>query len=621
MKVRFFQRLNTRLLLPVFIILIVYIAGGFGLYYSGLLNSFKDFHRQYLISISTEKKLIIDSWFEYRKKDLNRIANFDIVRNNAALAAKAPDDIPPRMKKAVDDAMLNLSLFLEDYASDIGYSLLAVLSPDGKVLADSIQDIEGEDWPAIEFFKKKQDMDTAGFIGFHRIEIRGEYFYIAGFAAPVINEHGDAIAFIYTASNISEIVSLLKTNDTAYKSKKIKIIDGAGNVLLAEEGVPSKKIRYNIELSENVFGYKDGLFFYTTELDAVPLHIISTLDGSEVRLPFTVILIAYIAFAGIIIISAIIQRTFFSRSVLKPTAKLAKATQSAAIGNMSFDTGKGYTGEMHLLKRSFEEMLEGIKQREHAIRESVKTAERSTVKAKIFAGIYDEIKTPLSILIDGLYKARAEICNKKEQKSKRAEEQKFGSKEISNFLNFLNGAICSAKSIQLLIDNLIEYVWLVEGKITVHPEEFNLCKLFEELQDVAREMTGSKEIEVIMDCHDLFSGRPVNTDRYRLKQILTNLMDISTKSIDTGTVTVIASLIALNSIDYAEISVAGIGECAGEWINTKKCEYEYVQGCAGFMVSKRLTGMLGGKLTDESSEGRGIVFTLTIPIKTVTSNK
>jgi signal transduction histidine kinase len=380
-------------------------------------------------------------------------------------------------------------------------------------------------------------------------------------------------------------------------------------VLLAEEGVPSKKIRYNIELSENVFGYKDGLFFYTTELDAEPLHIISTLDGSEVKAPFTALFIAYIAFAGIIIISAIIQRTFFSRSVLKPTAKLAKAAKSAAIGNMPVDIGKGYAGEMQALKRSFEEMLEGIKQREHAIRESVKTAERSAVKPKIFAGIYDEIKTPLSILIDGLYKARADI------RVYSMEERKIGRTE------FLDNAICSAKSIQLLIDNLIDYIRLVEGKITVNPEEFNLCKLFEELQDVAREMTGSKEIEVIMDCHDLFSGRPVNIDRFRLKQILTNLTDISIKSIDTGTVTVMASLITVNSVDYAEISVAGIGECAGEWINTKKCEYEYVQGCAGFMVSKRLTGMLGGKLTDESSEGRGIVFTLTIPIKAVTNNE
>lgn len=595
MKIRFLQSLNTRLSLPVFMLLIIYIAGGFGLYVSGLLDNFKDFHKQHLINISTKKKLAIDSWLKYHTKDINKIANLNIVRNNAALLAGVSDDISPRMKKAIDNARASLSLLFEDYASDRGYLMLAMLSPDGKALLGSIGDITGEDWSEADFFR--QNLDRVSFTGFHQTEIRGQYIYSAGFLAPVLNEQGDTIAVIYAALDIGEAVNFLKIEDGVYKSKKINIIDGGGNVLLTKEGVPPMRLRYNIaEFSKNVFGYKDGLFFYTIGLEAAPLYIISTLDGSEVKLPFTVVLIAYIAFAGIIILLAVVQRSYFSRSVLRPVNKLAKALKSAAIGNVPVDTKKGYTGEMLALKISFEDMLNGVKQREYAIRENAKTAERSAVKAKIFTEIHDEIKTPLSTVVDALNKARAEIYDKKEMQ------------------NFLSDTICRVKSIQLLVDNLIEHVRLENGKIFAKSEELNLCQLFKELWDEAKEMTGSKEIEVIIDCHDLFSGRPVNTDRYRLKQILTNLMDISIKSIDTGAVTAMASLITVNSVDYAEISIAGTGECAGELVDTKKYEYEYVQGCPGMAVSKRLTDILGGSLTAESSEGRGVVFTLIIPI-------
>ncbi len=609
MKIRFFQRLNTRLSLPFFMLLIFYIAGGFGLYGSGILDHFKDFHKQHLINVSTEKKLVIDSWLKYHKKDINKITNLNIVRNSAALLAGAADDISPRMKKAVDNARASLSLLFEDYASDRGYLLLAILSPDGKALLGSVSDITGEDWSEFDFFR--QNIDRASFAGFHRTEIKGQYIYIAGFLAPVLNEHGDTIAIIYAALDIGEVVNFLKTEDRVYKSKKINIIDGGGSVLLTEEGVPPRKFRYNIEFGKNVFGYKDGLFFYTIGLEAAPLYIISTLDGSEVKTPFTVVLIAYIAFAGIIILLAVIQRSYFSRSVLRPVDKLVKALKYAAIGNMPVDTKKGYTGEMLALKISFEDMLKGVKQREYAIRENTKTAERSAIKAKIFTEIHDEIKTPLSTVVDKLNKARAEIY-----------AEIYDKKEMQNFLN---DTIYRIKSIQLLVDNLIEYVRLEDGKIFAKSEEFNLCQLFKELEDEAKEMTGSKEIEVIIDCHDLFSGRPVNTDRYRLKQILTNLMDISIKSIDAGAVTVMASLITVNSVDYAEISVAGTGagdrtdnrEYAGELVDTQKC----AQSCPGMTVSKRLADILGGNLTAEGSEGRGIVFTLTIPIKTVTSNE
>jgi len=598
MKIRFFQRLNTKLSFPVFMLLIIYIAGGFGLYGSGIIDSFKDFHKQHLISISTEKKLVIDSWLKYHKKDINKITNLNIVRDNAALLAGAADNISPRMKKAVDNARASLSLLFEDYALDRGYLLLAILSPDGRVLSGSISDITGEDWSQLEFFRK--NLDRASFTGFHQTEIKGQYIYSAGFLAPVFNEHGNTIAVIYAASDISELVSFLKTEDKVYKSKKINIIDGNGNVLLTKEGVPPTRLRYNIgEFSKNVFGYKDGLFFYTIGLEAAPLYIISTLDGSEVKAPFTVALIAYIAFAGIIILLAVIQRSYFSRSVLRPVDKIIRAFKSAAIGNMPVDTKTGYTGEMLALKISFEDMLEGIKQREHAIRENAKTAERSAIKAKIFTEIHDEIKTPLSDVADKLNKARAEIY-----------AEIYDKKEMQNFLN---DTIYRAKSIQLLVDNLIEYVRLEDGKIFAKSEEFNLCQLFKELEDEAKDMTGSREIEVVMDCHDLLSNSHIYADKHRLKQILINLMDISVKSIATGTLTAMASLITANSVDYAEISVAS----TGEYIDTEKCEDKYIQGCASMAVSKRLASILGGSLTIEGSEGRGMVFTLTVPIKTV----
>jgi signal transduction histidine kinase len=176
----------------------------------------------------------------------------------------------------------------------------------------------------------------------------------------------------------------------------------------------------------------------------------------------------------------------------------------------------------------------------------------------------------------------------------------------------------NSKSLLQIIDDLVDLSRLEQGKITISPEEFNICDLLKEVEESAKNLIGTKEIELIVDCQDVFTNKHVYTDRQRLKQILAHLLNNAIKSTDVGTVTVLSSHVIKESVEYLEVSVADTG--AGIKPETLEQIFEEFSDFATslrLVISKKLTEALGGKIEVESEPGKGSVFTVTIPIKAI----
>lgn len=605
MKVRFFQRLNTRLsLFPLFIILIVFIAGGIGFYIFGYSHFLKDFHKLYLINLSSDKKLIIDSWFQYYKTDLEDFSRLGRFRDSAAILMKDTQKLQKgrKAREAFNEAQLNISGLFEEKATSKKYNALCLLSMDGKVVSSSRNDLVGADWSDRTFFKEiAPGLKSTTVAGFSADIDSGNSI---DFITPVFDVHDNMTAMLYSSSKVDDLIGFLKIKNGLYKSEKIDMIDRDGNIVLTGEGAYAKKIRYNIpEDSQNIVQYKDGIFFYVADLEQAPFRLIATVKKSEVARPFTMLLIMYLSFAGIVILLFVIQNAYLAkRLITKPVSKLINAVKSVAAGDLSVDIGKDYKGEFLELKKSFESMIEELRERESNLRENIRTKEQSRLRSMAFGKMSQELRNSLNTIVHGT-----------------GAILETGTDISLDNRRILEEILSNGKSLLQLMNDLLDLSRLEEGKLAILQEEFNMCGLLKEIEDAARNVIGIKEIELIVDCQDVFLDKPVYTDRQRLKQILINLVTNAIRSTEVGTVTVLCSDVIRNNVEYIEVSVADTG--AGiepEMMEMIFEEFSNYQTSFGLFISKKLTDALGGRIDVESAPGKGSVFTVTIPIKAIT---
>jgi len=151
----------------------------------------------------------------------------------------------------------------------------------------------------------------------------------------------------------------------------------------------------------------------------------------------------------------------------------------------------------------------------------------------------------------------------------------------------------------------------------LHKENFNLTMVLEDVLSSIRPLSDKKSIPLEGDFNGL--GDHFN-DQTRLKQILLNLMSNAVKFTDEGVVTLSAQ------IDETSLQIAvtdsGIGmnqeQCASlfqDFVQVDSSSVRKHQGTGlGLAISRKFARMMGGDIFVTSEEGKGSVFTLSIPL-------
>ncbi|MCL4456865.1 MAG: HAMP domain-containing histidine kinase [Nitrospirae bacterium] len=601
MKVKFFQRVNTRIsLLPMSILLVILIAGGIGFYFFGYARSLQDFHKGYFITLASEKKTAFDSWFAYHKSDLDGLSSLGILKDNASILAGAQPGVKLKRKMAeqINHSQALISKLLEDKTLSGRYKMLSVISKDGRVISSSRQDILNADWSGRDFFKQKTvDLKSPVVIGFYGAD--GADYGIE-MLSPVF-AGSEQIAFIHAVLPVKELAGFLKTEKSFYRTGKIDVTDTDGNLLLVKDGAPQRKIRYNIPKGgHDISGYRDDIFFYAVDLEQAPLRLVGTADKSDVTRPFNILLIGYCSLVGAVLLMTIIQNSYLAQRIItKPIYRLTNAVKSFSFGDLNVDMGKGYKGELTELKKSIEDMFEDIKAREESLRENIRGREKTRLKSMFFSKMSREFREPLNNII-GKVKS---VLDGETDPSRKA---------------IIDDIIGAAQNTLRMMDDLIELSRLEEGTFSMSPEKFNMCEMVKEVEDAARNLIGSKEIELIADCQDVLADKAVYADRHRVKQILENFTTNAIKTTEAGTVTILSSSIVKDGVEYMEVSVADTG--AGiepEMLEHIFEELSEQQASIGLAIAKKAADALGGKIDVESAAGKGSVFTVTIPLKAI----
>jgi CheY-like chemotaxis protein/anti-sigma regulatory factor (Ser/Thr protein kinase) len=178
----------------------------------------------------------------------------------------------------------------------------------------------------------------------------------------------------------------------------------------------------------------------------------------------------------------------------------------------------------------------------------------------------------------------------------------------------------SAKRLRSLIDDILDFSRIEARKVEFEEKPFDPRACVGEAIDMftlaARKQNLRLETEVSSAVPDLAIGDP-----NRLGQVLTNLIDNAVKFTHEGEVRVRVQPRG----DFLEFSVAdtGIGipegKCHLLFESFTQVDSSFTRRFGGtglgLAISKGLVDLMGGEISVRSREGKGSVFTFTIPLK------
>lgn len=252
-------------------------------------------------------------------------------------------------------------------------------------------------------------------------------------------------------------------------------------------------------------------------------------------------------------------------------------------------------------RRETEQQLKASNQQLNvAIKQVVKA---NKAKSRFLANTSHEIRTPMNAIIGfGELLADEELTDRQK--------------------DYVNTICNSGKHLLQLINDILDFSKIEADKLEIELEECSLRNLLTNIESMIYPLTAGKDLKFEIREN---SGLPANiyTDPARVQQCLINLVNNAVKFTKKGHVYVDVSLEDKDNQPYIRFDVedTGIGippekqEKVFESFTQADGSTSRIYGGTGLglVITKQLVKLLGGELTLTSEEGKGSVFSLTIP--------
>lgn len=240
----------------------------------------------------------------------------------------------------------------------------------------------------------------------------------------------------------------------------------------------------------------------------------------------------------------------------------------------------------------------GYRARRAAEEAKQKTEEIMESRHKLLLSVSHDIKAPLSSIM-----GHVELMDKTNNE-----------KEINSIQQ-------SADHILNLLNNLLEYSSLEQGKLEVNHETFDIGLLCTEIVDMFAPIAKHKNLKFDFR-NSIDAGTFLNSDKLKIRQILSNLISNGIKYTLEGSVTFKARL-GRNLLVF-DIIDTGVGipedqceEVFKPFVRIKSYN-QFAEGTGyGMTVVKGLIDLLGGTIHIESEVGKGSHFEVRLPVEEV----
>ncbi|APW65663.1 hypothetical protein LPB137_07260 [Poseidonibacter parvus] len=313
--------------------------------------------------------------------------------------------------------------------------------------------------------------------------------------------------------------------------------------------------------------------------------------------------IAFLLLFYIIFFYLLLKRTNeFSDSITTPITKLSKQTSKIMDMNNEIKVLDTNIEEIDKLSNNFVNMIGVLNERTIKLYEAKEVAEESNKsKDEFLANISHELKTPLNSIniISSIMKKNS--------------KENLDEKDVKN-IEIINNC---GKDLLLLVNDLLDLTEIDKGTLEVNNDKIILKDFFDKLYNKFSEQANAKSLNLSLNIDSTISV--INTDNYRLNQIIDNLLSNSIKFTNKGNI----SLNVKDDSEYIRIFVKddGIGISENQ-VATIFDRFKQVDGSTsrkyggtglGLSITKELVSLLKGKIFVNSEINIGTTFEIILP--------
>jgi len=248
------------------------------------------------------------------------------------------------------------------------------------------------------------------------------------------------------------------------------------------------------------------------------------------------------------------------------------------------------------------------RQLDNEISERKIAEESDKLKSAFLANMSHELRTPMNAIIafTNFIKDRSLSAEKREE-----------------YVNYITAA---GESLLHLIDDIIDIAKIESKELTIHSSKCNITQLLNELHNIFTELKKKKNknyIHLILYPYCLRNNIIINTDPYRLKQILSNLLENALKYTNKGSVEFGYVQKEKQLEFYVKDTGIGVPKEKFEFIFERfsqidqSVEKQFGGTGLGLAITRNLVHLLGGKIWIESIVSMGSTFYFTLPFKEI----
>ena len=245
-----------------------------------------------------------------------------------------------------------------------------------------------------------------------------------------------------------------------------------------------------------------------------------------------------------------------------------------------------------------------IEERNIDIQQKSLELEQSTkYKSEFLANMSHELRTPLNSIL---------LLSKLMSESEDLDEQ---------YVEYAEVMQSSGQGLLTLIDEILDLSKIESGKMTLEFNDVSLKEVTADMRMLFSPLAKDKNLELKIET-DPESVQMLRTDKLRLEQILKNLLSNAIKFTSEGSITLKVSQDESKEKVIFKVIDTGIG-IAKDKMRLVFEAFQQADGSTqrkyggtglGLSISRELARLLGGKITLESTEGKGSEFALVVPV-------